>query len=66
MKNEFRQLKKKDFVNDGLVDSCRQLLNQYDGYNQGWTDPTGIRAMPWGPPPKGSHQTSKKHANQQK
>ena len=26
----------------------------------------GIRAMPWGPPPKGAHQTSKNHANQQK
>ena len=26
----------------------------------------GIRAMPWGPPPKGAHQTSKNNANQQK
>ena len=34
VKNECKQLKKKDFVNDGLVDSCRQLLNQYDGYNK--------------------------------
>ena len=25
---------------------------------QGRTDPMGIRAMPWGPPPKGAHQTS--------
>ena len=34
VKKECTQLKKKDFVNDGLVDSCRQLLNQYDGYNK--------------------------------
>ena len=26
----------------------------------------GIRAMPWGPPPKGAHQTSKNNAYQQK
>ena len=30
---------------------------------QGRTDPMGIRAMPWGPPPKGAHQTSKNNAN---
>ena len=34
VKNVCKQLKKKDCVNDGLVDSCRQLLNQYDGYNK--------------------------------
>ena len=33
---------------------------------QGRTDPMGIRAMPWGPPPKGAHQTSQNNANQQK
>ena len=33
---------------------------------QGRTDPMGIRAMPWGPPPKGAHQISKNNANQQK
>ena len=33
---------------------------------QGRTDPMGIRAMPWGPPPKGAHQTSKNNAFQQK
>ena len=32
----------------------------------GRTDPVGIRAMPWGPPPYGAHQTSKNNANQQK
>ena len=32
---------------------------------QGRTDPMGIRAMPWGPPPKGAHQTSQNNANQQ-
>ena len=26
----------------------------------------GIRAMPWGPPPKGAQLTSKNNANQQK
>ena len=26
---------------------------------QGRTDPMGIRAMPWGPPPKGALQTLK-------
>ena len=33
---------------------------------QGWTDPMAIRAMPWGPPPKGAHLTSKNNANQQR
>ena len=32
---------------------------------QGRTDPMGIRAMQWGPPPKGAHHTSKNNANQQ-
>ena len=32
----------------------------------GRTDPTGIREMPWGPPPKGAQQNSKTNANQQK
>ena len=31
---------------------------------QGRTDPMGIRAMPWGPPPKGTHHTFKKNANE--
>ena len=26
----------------------------------------GIRAMPWGPPPMGAHQTSKNNVNRQK
>ena len=33
---------------------------------QGRTDPMGIRAMPWGPPPREAPQTSKNNANQQK
>ena len=33
---------------------------------QGRTDPMGIRAMPWGPPPKGANQTFKNNAYQQK
>ena len=33
---------------------------------QGRTDPMGIRAMPWGPPPKGARQTSKNNVYQQK
>ena len=32
---------------------------------QGRTDPMDIRAMPWGPPPKGAHQTFKNNSNQQ-
>ena len=42
------------------------ILNFSVGHLQGRTDPMGIRAMPWGPPPKGAHQTSKNNANQQK
>ena len=33
---------------------------------QGRTDPMGIRAMQWGPSPKGAHETSKNIVNQQK
>ena len=36
------------------------------GGAQGWTDPMGIRAMPWGQPPKGAHKTFKNNANQQR
>ena len=34
--------------------------------DQGQTDPMGVRAMPWGPPPKGAPQTFKNNASQQK
>ena len=44
---------------------CKLLLI-WTRSQQGRTDPMGIRAMPWGPPPNGAHQTSKNNANQQK
>ena len=40
------------------------VILQYDV--PGWTDPMGIRAMPWGPPPKGAHQIFKNNANQER
>ena len=53
-----------------LDDSLPVLwLHSWSGLEQdskGRTDPMGIGAMPWGPPPKGVHQTSKNNANQQK
>ena len=49
-----------------------QWCSKHDGVlyssnnDQGRTDPMGIRAMPWDPPPKGAHQICKNNANQQK
>ena len=38
---------------------------EYMSDGQWRTDPMGIRAMPWGPPPKAAHQTSLNNAHQQ-
>ena len=42
------------------------VMDGWISFGQGRTDPMGIRAMPWGPPQKGAHQTFKNNANQQK
>ena len=42
----------------------RPVLFVNEKSNQGRTDPMGVRALPWGPSPKGAHQTSKNNANE--